>query len=247
MKPEELEKLGLSPNESKIYLALLEIGSSTADKISQKAGIHRRTIYDNVEKLLNKGLISYVIKANKKYFEAADPHKLKDILNEKHEKIKEQDEILNNLLPELILTQKLSGNKQEVTIYKGKKGIKTILWDILRERKENRVIGAHAIEEYGGLFALFNKKRINLKIKNKMIFKKEDVLRAKKFKNLKYTETRVMPKEHASPLSINIYGDKTALLVSSNEPIGILIKNKDTSGGFKAYFEMLWNSCEKMN
>ena len=66
MDTEKLEKLGLSPNESKIYFALLDIGSSTADKISQKAGIHRRTIYDNIEKLLNKGLINYTIRGNKK-------------------------------------------------------------------------------------------------------------------------------------------------------------------------------------
>src|SRR3989338_419131 len=115
METENLEKLGLSPNESKIYSALLEIGSSTADKISQKAGIHRRTIYDNIEKLLNKGLINFVISGNKKYFEATDPNKLKDILKEKKEKIEKQEQILKNILPELILSQKLSKSEEHTS------------------------------------------------------------------------------------------------------------------------------------
>jgi len=242
-----LEKLGLSPNESKIYSALLEIGSSTADKISQKAGIHRRTIYDNIEKLLNKGLINFVISGNKKYFEATDPNKLKDILKEKKEKIEKQEQILKNILPELILSQKLSKDKQEVNVYKGKEGIKTILWDILRTRKPNCVIGAHSRGEFMQILEKFHNERIKLRIQNRMIFKKEDIERAKKFNKMKFTEVRIMPIEYASPIAINIYDSKVGLLIRSTaNPLGIMIKNKDTSDGFRTYFELLWSNCKNL-
>ncbi|MFH1127141.1 MAG: helix-turn-helix domain-containing protein [archaeon] len=246
MNTENLEKLGLSPNESKIYLALLDIGSSTADKISQKAGIHRRTIYDNIEKLLNKGLISYSIRSSKKYFEAADPNRLKDIISEKKQKIENQEKILKDILPELLIAQKYSKDKQEVNVYKGKEGIKTILWDILRTGKPNCVIGAHSSEEFRDMLALFHKERIKLKIKNRMIFKRDDIKRALRFSKLPYTEVRIMPTEYGSPIAINIYGDKIGLLIRSvRNPLGVMIKNKDTADGFRAYFEVLWNSCEK--
>ena len=245
MKTENLEKLGLSRNESKIYLALLDIGSSTADKISQKAGIHRRTIYDNIEKLLNKGLISFAIKGHKKYFEAADPEKLKDIIEEKKQLIVSQEKTLDEILPELLIAQKYSKDKQEVNVYKGKEGIKTILWDILRTGKPNCVIGAHASSEFKDMLALFHKERIKLRIKNRMIFRRDDIKRALRFSKLPYTDVRLMPTEYSSPIAINIYGDKIGLLIrSTNNPLGLLIKNKDTSDGFRAYFEILWNSCE---
>ncbi|MBN1156483.1 hypothetical protein JXA85_02630 [Candidatus Woesearchaeota archaeon] len=247
MSQEELEKLGLSPNESKIYLALLEIGSSTADKISQKSGIHRRTVYDNIEKLMNKGLINYIIRANKKYFEATDPNKLNDILKEKKEMIEDQENILKRIMPELILAQKMSKDKQEVNVYKGKEGIKTILWDILRERKPNCVIGAHSREEFKDMLEKFHDERIKLKIPNRMIFKKEDIERAKHFRERSFTEVRVIPTEYSSPIAINIYDNKVAFLIRSvKNPLGILINNKDTSDEFRTYFEMLWNNCEKI-
>lgn len=246
MDTERLEKLGLSPNESKVYLALLEIGSSTADKISQKAGIHRRTVYDNIEKLLNKGLISFVIRANKKYFEATNPNQLKELIKYKKDSIEKQERILNKMLPDLLLAQELSKDKQEINVYKGKEGIKTILWDILRTGKSNCVIGAHSRKEFEIILKQFHKQRIKLKIENRMIFKREDIERARKFAKKPFTDVRVMPTEYTSPIAINIYADKVALLIRSvKNPLGILIKNKDTADGFRTYFDMLWNSCMK--
>ncbi len=248
MDAERLEKMGLSRNESKIYLALLEAGPSTADGISRKAGIHRRTIYDNIEKLLNKGLISYSIKGRKKYFEAADPHVLEDIIREKKEKLGEEENILKCMLPELISAKKRSKDIQEVGVYKGKEGIRTILWDILRTGKPNCVIGAHSRKEFRDMLARYHKERIRLKINNRMIFKRDDIKRAIRFSRLAYTEVRIMPTEYTSPIAINVYGDKVGLLIRSLEnPLGILIQSKDTADGFRAYFEVLWGVCEKMN
>lgn len=243
MNSKNLEKIGLSQNESKIYLALLEIGSSTADSIAQKAGIHRRTVYDNLEKLLSKGLISFVIKSNKKFFEAANPKILKKIIKEEKEKILKKNNILNSIMPELILAQELSKDKQEVKVFKGKEGIKTLLWDILRTGKTNYVIGAQSTDEFKTILKQFHKERIKLKIKDKMIFMKEDSKRAKTFTNKKYTQVKILKKENTSPIAINVYGDNVALLIRSRNPLGILIKNKETARGFKEYFEMLWSIC----
>ena len=138
MEIEYLEKIGLSINEAKIYFALLEIGSSTLDKISKKAGIHRRTIYDNIEKMLNKGLICSTMIDSKKYFQAADPHNLKEIINEKKEKIEEQEKILNKIMPNLSVFQNLTQNKQDVNICLELGGVKTILRDILKLRIPDR-------------------------------------------------------------------------------------------------------------
>jgi len=67
-----LEKIGLTGNESKIYLALLRHGTAKAGKISKRAGINRTTTYDALKRLLEKGLISYVVRENRKYFTATE-------------------------------------------------------------------------------------------------------------------------------------------------------------------------------
>ena len=64
MNTKILEAAGLTGNEIKVYLALLELGSVTAGEILKKIEIHRGAVYDTLDKLMEKGLVSYVIKAN---------------------------------------------------------------------------------------------------------------------------------------------------------------------------------------
>ena len=63
-----LKDFGLTQNEEKVYLKLLEIGSSSAGLLIKKTGMHRAAVYDNIDSLTEKGLVSHVIKANRKYF-----------------------------------------------------------------------------------------------------------------------------------------------------------------------------------
>ena len=60
-----LKEAGLTTNESLVYKALLELGPSQAGIISRKTGLHRRTVYDTTERLIQKGIIGYILK-NKK-------------------------------------------------------------------------------------------------------------------------------------------------------------------------------------
>src|SRR3989344_8259157 len=82
-----LEDLGLSPNEAKIYEALIEKGESSISDISVHANIHRRNAYDSIERLINKGLCFQIISSSENKYNAVDPDKLKEILAEKQEKL----------------------------------------------------------------------------------------------------------------------------------------------------------------
>ena len=75
MDREILKEAGLTNNESLIYKALLELGPSLAGQISRKTGLHRRTVYDTAERLIQKGLIGYILKNNRRLFEASSPEK----------------------------------------------------------------------------------------------------------------------------------------------------------------------------
>src|SRR3989338_10355313 len=105
----KLEELGLTHNEARTYTALLEIGETTTGAIVKKTGLHRVLIYDALERLIKKGLASFVIKENRKYFQATDPNRLLDFL-------KEKEEIAKSLLPELSLKREQAKTKQQVSI-----------------------------------------------------------------------------------------------------------------------------------
>ena len=78
-----LKAAGLTDNESKVYLALIDLGPSLAGQISRKTGLHRRTVYDVTEMLIKKGLIGYILKNNRKLFQAVDPKRLLEIIEER--------------------------------------------------------------------------------------------------------------------------------------------------------------------
>src|SRR3989338_9161192 len=119
MNIENLEKVGLNSNEARVYLALLELGPSLVGKITEKSKVHRRTVYDVLESLIDKGLVSYIVEINRKVFEATEPERLLELLKEREKEIKE-------ILPELQTKKNASRRKQEATIFRGKKGLRTI-------------------------------------------------------------------------------------------------------------------------
>ena len=85
---EALRAFGLEGNEIKAYLALLDLHESTATKIAERTGLGRVHTYQIINRLIDKGLASYVVKNNVKYFSGADPLKLLNDLKSTQEKLK---------------------------------------------------------------------------------------------------------------------------------------------------------------
>jgi sugar-specific transcriptional regulator TrmB len=125
MITEILEIIGLTKSEIKVYLALLELGSSTTGPLVEKSHASSSKIYEILEKLIQKGLASFVIEAGTKYFEAAPPSRLLDYMKEKEDLLAKQRQELQHIIPALELKQHYSKNRSEATIFRGLKGVKT--------------------------------------------------------------------------------------------------------------------------
>ncbi len=234
MDLEIIKQTGLTHNEALIYKALLEIGPSLAGQISRKTGLHRRTVYDTAEMLIKKGVIGYILKNNRRLFMASSPEKFLDIL-------KEKENLLKDVLPEMMNLYKSTQEKEETNFYKGRQGLKTVLEDQLRDgTKEILILGASskASEVLQFYFKWFQIKRKEKKIKTRIIFDKTD----KKHK-IPLSEIKYLPQKYSSPLAVNIYRDKVAIILWSKEnPIAIVIKSKEISEGYKKYFELMWKT-----
>jgi sugar-specific transcriptional regulator TrmB len=73
-----LRQLGLSLNESKAYLCLLEKSGISAYEMSKNAGVPPSKIYDSLGKLLAKGFISIIKSGHAPRYVAIDPTKILD-------------------------------------------------------------------------------------------------------------------------------------------------------------------------
>ena len=84
---ETLRETGFSQNEAKVYLALLELGSSNVGKIAAKSEVHRTNVYDALNGLSKKGLVSSITKGKITYFEVLDPEGLLNLVRDKEVKL----------------------------------------------------------------------------------------------------------------------------------------------------------------
>ena len=234
-----LEDAGLTNTEAKIYLMLLKSGPSLAGKISKETGIHRRSVYDAIERLVEKGLVSYIKTNNRKYFQAEDPRRFIDIL-------KEREESINAVMPELENLKKIAPEAKETTFYRGKFALRAIFDDQIHEGKEIMVLGGseNVNEIMGYYFLHYDKERQKKNIRVKIIFR-ESARKSDYIKGIPLAEIRFIPDKNSSPLAINIYGNKTAIILWTTEPIGILIDESKIAEGYRKYFEILWKGAKR--
>ncbi len=238
-KEEEiLGKIGMEEREAKIYLILLRLGSSTATKLSEEANIDRTTIYDILNRLINKSIVSYVIKDNIKYFAPVDPQHLLKELQEKEEELKE-------IMPRLLSLAESTKEKTAVEVFKGKTGIIAVFKMVLRDKKDYLFVGAlHEISETIPISVYkFLKEAYSLKLDGKLLCEEgfgdhdTDIVG----KNETY---RIVSKTFTSTTTL-IWGNKTAFFVFTEPCYTILIEGKEIADRHKLYFDHLWRQAKE--
>ena len=229
-----LREIGLSMTEAKVYLALLGLHSALAGEITKRSQINRTNVYDALERLIEKGLVTYVISANRKLFEPVNPERLNELLKEKQERFK-------TILPELQLKYNEAKSEEEATIFKGKNGVKSVFEDILKEKKGLFVYGAES--RFADMFPAYqkhwNKRRASLGIKAKMIYNVK-VKERKKKEELKLLTMKFLPEHYDFPSTNLIYGAKVVIIVWTEIPFGFMIKSKEVVRSNMNFFEILW-------
>jgi len=238
MEKEILRNLGLSETEAKVYLSLLTLGNAQAGEITQKTELNRTNVYDALERLLSKGLATYVKKGKIKIFESVNPIRLKELL-------KEKEESLNKIFDGLENKYKQSKQKEEVVIYKGKQGVKTALDNLLKE-KEILIYGAS--NKFSKIYPVYRNiwetRRQKLKI-NKKILHNINVKNEKMSENQKFEDIKFLPKEYIFPSTIMIGSNTTTTVVWLEQPFAFVVNSKEVTQSNKNFFELLWKIAKK--
>lgn len=244
-----LERIGLTDGEIKIYLALLELGSTTTWNLTKKSKISGSKVYEVLDRLISKGLASYIIKNNVKYFEAASPERIINYLDEKTKLIEEDKNQVINIIPELLLKQKHT-NKSEAKIFMGFEGAKTAFEDAIQSLKKGEEILGWGLTEQPEQWEVYFNKREEFRDKKGIIHKSIINEKYKSLinvrKNFHNTEIRYFPKEMEMPTTIEIWRDKVAIFIITLEnPITIVIESEAAANSFRKYFYILWNNAKK--
>lgn len=241
MNQKLLQEIGLTNSEISVYTTLLKAGSTKVGALMKEISLHRSRIYEAINRLTDKGLVSYAIKNNVKYFEATDPERLLSYIEEQKEKLNEKEKSIKKIIPELKKQISPITPHAEAHVFAGKEGFKTIRKDVLKQKQTLYLIGAIGKEDkfLKYFFPNFNKLRIKNRIKWKILFDHE--LKDKKITKLSLMESKFLPKEYSSPAVINIYADRVVnVLWKENNLISFMIINQDIADSYRKWFELLW-------
>lgn len=149
MDPMIIKEAGLTDGEAKVYLALLKLGSSTSGPIIEKSGVANSIVYRILDSLIEKGLASYITIEKIRYFQAAEPQRILDYIEEKKEKLNKSKDIINKMIPALM---SIGSEKKEssVRLFKGFKGFQTA-WELqyskLKKGEEYHSWGVYPTQE----------------------------------------------------------------------------------------------------
>ncbi len=231
---DELKSLGLSERECNSYLALYNFQEATATKLAKVTKEFRTNIYDTLNSLVKKGLVTYNIKNSVTYYRILDPKKLIDF-------VKEREKTAESILPELEKKFISIKEKPTVEIYEGREGFKSLLLKAIREEKTIYIIGAS--EEWVKQFPIplqqYMKEREKKRIKARILyFKGTETI------NHKLNKIRFLPTQFQQPSTISIFGDYVAIIMWSEPLTATLTKSIQLSNSFKKYFEILWNTAK---
>lgn len=234
IQEEVLTKVGLTKNESKVYLTLLKLGSATAVEITKQSKVHRVNVYDVLDRLLAKGLISTVMKANKKIYEAANPEQLDQLL-------KSKEEALKQIMPQLKTEFKIKKEKQQVHHFFGPDGVMQAYYMMLDQKETVYGIGGSGFNRriLKHRHDMWDKERIKRKIKGKVIY--YEFTRVNHLFPDPITETRYIPNNFKTPCMVDICGDLVVNLMPLEEGImAIVIENRALADSYRQFFNFMW-------
>lgn len=247
----ELNKIGLTDGEIKVYEALLESGETTKTKLAKKSEVSPSKIYEVTDRLIRKGIISSVRKRGILHFKAADPSRLNDFIKKKEQEITEEKQIVKDILPMLMTKYQKNEEDIDIDVFYGWDGLKTAfltLENSMGKKDTSYVFGASTglAPEQGDIFWKQHQARVEKRgFKVKIIFnedmRKGRVLRHEYYDTHPIHEIRYLHQETMN--EFYIYKNHVLILISLKKPIGILIKNRETVDAFKKFFETMWKTA----
>ncbi len=232
-----LAGLGLSESQAAVYLAALELGQATMQALARKSGVKRTSIYNFIEELKDRSLITETKKQKRRVYSAVDPEHLIEI---EKTRLKE----LERLTPELKAIQNKSKTKPRVTFYEGMERILEVYTDQLKEKKP--IVAFEDLEHMKiampeSFYHTWAPERAKRNITFKSILRDSPAAREFIKDNIKNLRQNKFLQSGDWKTEINIYGDKVALMsFRTKPPFCVLIEDHDIAETLRTAWQQLW-------
>jgi len=239
---DDLIRLGLTSGEARVFLTLLKLGSAKVGQIVRDSHVSYSKVYNVLDRLSAKGLVSHIILGNVRYYNAVEPYRLEEYIKSKEQKVRKQLETANKIIPELVKVVNRNRQNNRAEIFIGDKEIRTAYEILLRDATSKDVLyyfypfeGYHPIASpfYSRLYLFQKQKKVQQRGIATLDFKKsKHYAEISKGVKMKFVDFPL-------PATMDIFKDKL-FIISWENVMGILISSKEISGHFRNYFNSIW-------
>ena len=239
-----LAEIGLSQREISVYKALLKLGSTTTGPLVKESEVQNAKIYETLEKLIKRGLATFIYRGKIKHFQATSPNNLLSFFENKKENLLTAVEQLNTL-------QKKNEPAHQTRVYEGFKAIQSAFFEMYDLIGSNSEYCALPIsdenlekEELQLFWTQVFQKRLRMKIhirsmpnvKTRRIFNKHYK------KILKLMQVRYTKQEF--PNGVFIFKDHVLSVVWGDKPVAFLVKSKENTQVWQKFFDEQWKNAQ---
>jgi sugar-specific transcriptional regulator TrmB len=236
-----IRSLGLNDSEVAVYLAALEGGPAQAQVLVKKSGFSRPATYLAIEQLMQKGLMSSVLKGKRHVYAAEPPERLvnygKSQVNNLAVKVGEIESALDDL------RMMRHGERPAVKFYEGVEGLKAILQD-LADAKPDDTLEIADMDAVRGIFSADELEGVQ-KILTKIKAKGRALLAGKVTRVREGVEARLLPKDTFDfQGDILIYDSRIAMVSFKGRISGVVIDNRIIADTYRVLFELAWRSAQ---
>lgn len=239
MDIQHLQNIGMSSNEAKTYLVILELGGALMSQIVKKTKIKRTTSYDVIKSLQEKGLVSTTRKHKRSLYIAEHPKKIL-------EQLENRKNNFESILPELLSISNSIDAKPKIRYFEGLDGIKEVYKDILRYPHEKirawapeSIVGALGSEFFEKFYfpqLIKQNTLVEMFAPNLPFFIKHKEDNTVPTRNIKLVD----PIKFPFSIEITIYGYNTVGIISYHDQMGLIIESKAIYETLKSIFNIQW-------
>jgi len=236
MNEQIFQEIGFTSAETKVYLALLKTGQTTAGPLLKETRLQNSTLHKTLHKLVAKGFASFVIKGKTHYYKAADPETVLKFIKEKEIKFE-------SMLPELKQLQKPI-EKQEAEVYEGFKGFKNMLYEVIKDGQEGDEYLFFSFytenpDDFDNVYNFYKdfekeRKKLGLIVKGLAPSKIKHKFKRREIKNIKFVDFPI-------PLNISVFRNNVIFTPWEDKQISFMIYSKQLAESFRQYFYSIYN------
>ncbi len=244
MYEKELQNLGLSEKEAKVYTTALELGADTVQNIAKQSGINRATTYVQIDSLTEKGLMSEFDKGKKTYYVAESPNRLKNLLSSIEKELEIKKTEAGTIIPGLLSLFEGMGDRPKVRFFEGMDGA-TAMRDEFLKGKHKFIYG---FINYDKLFEFYPDQqtgytdlRAKKGIKTKVFYSSKEPVKDANSKQFLREAKYISPKKIDLSASVTLSGNKIAISTYSKNPTSVVIESEIMAKTFVSIFEYFWS------